>query len=79
MRLSWQDLLTFFIFLGITIATPENKKLILLGAALIFLSPFIVLERYYIPFLRKNPKISVLAGLLTAMLGAYLLTLSYSC
>jgi hypothetical protein len=72
MRLDWQDAAIFVIFFTMASALEYGHRLVMLGAALILLGPLIVIERLAYPFLRRYPKLSVLAGILSVFAGGLL-------
>jgi hypothetical protein len=69
MRLDWQDGLVFVALFLLSIALPFKYGLVLLGAALILFGPFIILERFAFPGLRKFNKLAVLIGILSVFAG----------
>jgi lipid-A-disaccharide synthase-like uncharacterized protein len=73
-----QDLIVFLFFLLLAIFLEFKYKLILLGSALIFFGPFIVIERFMIPFIKKYQKLSVVFGMLSAFGGCILLGYAFT-
>lgn len=69
MRLDWQDALVFIILFALTLALPFRHGLVLLGGALTLFGPFIILERFAFPGLRRTPKLAVLIGILSCFAG----------
>ena len=63
------------IFIGAFVATQlilqfyEPLAFILLGAAFILFAPFVIVERFGLPFVKNRPRISVLFGLLFVTMG----------
>lgn len=69
MRIDWSIVAILVFFFLLSWALPLVYQYILLGAALILMAPFIILERYAFPFLRKYPKLAVVFSILAVFAG----------
>lgn len=66
------DVLIFigaFIVAQFLLELYEPLVFILLGAAFILFAPFVVVERFGIPFIRDKPRLAVVFGLVFVTLG----------
>ncbi|MEM3412287.1 MAG: hypothetical protein QXK00_03490 [archaeon] len=68
-----QDFAVFLFVFLVSFLLNFQEKIILLSSALLLISPFLILERYRIPYLKKYPRISILFSLFCIFLGLWLL------
>jgi hypothetical protein len=80
MRLNKWDVLIFvgaFVAAQLLLKLYEPLAFILLGAAFILFAPFVVVERFGIPFIQNRPRLAVVFGLVFVTLGGLCWLLSF--